>query len=168
MNFKAFFLSLILPVALLGQVAVAKEEAAPAPVQLTPVQQMAEILMQIDQKPTKEQKKALEALANNKMMTEHIRNLAGTIKNINGTVQDQDKPRVYAVLRAIVAGDDERELAKILLKFNGKADAKLLKRLEKLMPPKPAPAAKEEAKPAEKEKKEKGKEKKAEEEKGKK
>ncbi len=140
MNFRTLCLSIILPFALLSQGVQAQDEAATSPT-LTPVQQMAEILLNMKEQPTKEQKKALETLANSNAVTTHVRNMAGVVKNIKGRVQTGDKPRLYSVFRAVSAADEERELAKIINKFNGSADSVLQTRLQRLLPPKPTPGA---------------------------
>lgn len=135
MNYKALCLSIIIPLALAAQSA-----QADAPVT---IQQMAKILLEIKQKPNKEQKKTLEGISNSTGVTANEQRLAKAILKIDGKLDSAGKAPVWEVLRSVNASEGERELAKILNSYNTKSAAPEKTRLKSLLPA--APVAKTKA-----------------------
>lgn len=99
------------------------------------VQQMAEILLAMETKPNKPQHDVLKLIASGTNVTENEQNLAKAMLNINGTITAEDKQMVWSVLRGISASEGERELAKIINRFDEKASKSDQGRLTRLLPP---------------------------------
>ncbi len=124
MNYKALCLSIIIPLAIAAQTA-----QADAPVT---IQQMAQILLDIKQKPSKEQIKTLEGISPSRGVTANEQRLAKAMLGIDGKLTD--KSAIWEVLRSVNASEGERELAKILNSYNTKAAATEKTRLKSLLP----------------------------------
>lgn len=97
------------------------------------IQQMAQILLTMDKAPDNKQRETLQNLANNAASANEQR-LAKGLLSFNGAISDEGKQEVWAVMRQISAADSERELAKIINRFEGKANADDKARLNALLP----------------------------------
>lgn len=129
MKLNVAILSLLLTLGLALQTATA---ASPA------IQQMAEVLLNMDNAASEAQREALKPIAEGRNVTANEQAMAKAILNINGKLAREDKQLVWGVLRDIGAFEAEKELAKILNGFKAPASPGLRKRLGKLAPPAPA------------------------------
>ncbi len=138
MKLKALILSLLIPMSLALQPASAASVA---------IQQMAEILLNMENTPTPAQHEVLRQIADGTNVTANEQALAKAMLNMNGSVKAEDKDLVWGVLRDVGAFEGEKELAKVLNQFDTNANPGLRKRLQKLLPPQPKPEPAAEAPP---------------------
>lgn len=124
MKLKVLFFALALPFAINVQIAHAESSQA--------IQQMAQILLNMDKTPNKQQQETLKNLANNAASANEQR-LAKGLLSINGAISDEGKQEVWSVLRQISASDSERELAKIINRFDDSASNADKERLNALL-----------------------------------
>ncbi len=127
---KALVLALLIPLIFSAQTAVAASSSSA-------IQQMADVLLKLQIAPDAPQRQTLKQIASGTNVTRNEQNLAKAMLNMKGSIQPEDKQLVWGVLRDINAGEDEKELAKLINRFNDKADKTDKARLNKLLPPKP-------------------------------
>jgi len=92
----------------------------------------------------------LKPIADGINVTADQQKIAQTMLNMDGTIKSDDKKLLWSVLRHVGASEDDRELAKVLNKFDTKATEMEKHRLSHLLPPKPKKAKKSPAKAAKK------------------
>lgn len=124
MKLKALCLALAIPFATSIQTAHAEASLA--------VQQMAQIMLKMNKTPDAQQRETLQNLANTAASANEQR-LAKGLLSFDGHLSDEGKQEVWGVLRQISATDGERELAKIINKFEGTAGADEQARLNALL-----------------------------------
>ena len=98
--------------------AFATQPAAHAADTSLAIEQMAEIMLNIDAKPDKDAQVVLDDIAKDNASTYNERILATTIKNMDKKIRPDDKPTVLKVWTSPAASEAERQMAKILLRFN--------------------------------------------------
>lgn len=125
MKLRALCLALAIPLFTAMQTAHAESSLA--------IQQMANLLMKMEKNPDAKQRQLLQDLANNAPSVNEQR-LAKGILTIDGSLSDEGKQEVWGVLRQVTAADGERELAKVINRFNGSATAEEKARLTALLP----------------------------------
>ncbi len=125
MKLRALCLALTIPFAAGIQTAHAETSLA--------IQQMAEIMLKMNKTPDNKQREVLKSLANNAASANEQR-LAKGLLSFNSTLNDDGKQEVWAVMRQISAADSERELAKIINRFEDVATQSDQARLNALLP----------------------------------
>jgi hypothetical protein len=111
----------LLSVTFLFAAAIAGHPAAHAAGDATvAIEQMANIILKLDAKPGKDAKLTLDDIANDTGSTYNERILATSIKNIDKKIRSDDKPPVLKVMTSPAASESERQMAKVLLRFNEK------------------------------------------------
>lgn len=84
------------------------------------MEQMAEILLSLEAKPGSDAQLTLDDITKDNASTYNERLLAGTIKHLDKKIRAEDKPTMLKIWTSPAASESERELAKILLRFNDK------------------------------------------------
>lgn len=97
------------------------------------IEQMAEIILQMESKPTEEHKLTLEDIANDNASTNVERSLAKSIISIEGKVRPENKPEVTKVWTNPAASEEERSIAKAILRFDETIDNKTKEMLGQLV-----------------------------------
>lgn len=82
------------------------------------IEQMAEIMLELEAKPGKDAQMTLDDIAKDSASTGNERLLASTIKNMDKKIRPDDKPSVMKIWLSPAASESEREMAKILLRFD--------------------------------------------------
>jgi len=83
------------------------------------IEQMAEIMLGLEEaRPDIDAQMTLDDIAKDSSSTENERLLASTIKNMDKKIRPDDKTSVMKIWLSPAASETERELAKILLRFN--------------------------------------------------
>lgn len=112
MKIKQLTISTLFAATLAMQGAAQAEEATLA------IEQMAEILLKLEAKPDSDAQLTLDDIAKDNASTYNERLLAGTIKHLDKKIRAEDKPTILKIWTSPAASETERELAKILLRFN--------------------------------------------------
>jgi len=97
---------------------LAMQPAAQAADATLAIEQMAEIMLKLEAKPGADAQMTLDDIAKDSASTENERSLASTIKNMDKKIRPDDKPRVMKVWLSPASSEFEREMAKILLRFD--------------------------------------------------
>ena len=97
------------------------------------IQDMAEILLTMENRPNDEQRSLLEEIAESRSDTLNIQNMAKAMVNMEGKVRPNDKKLLWQVLQGINTGESEKELAKLITAFDTKASKTQAKRLSRLL-----------------------------------
>jgi len=82
------------------------------------IEQMAEIMLGLEARPDKDAQMTLDDIAKDSASTDNERLLASTIKNMDKKIRPDDKPSVMKIWLSPAASETEREMAKILLRFD--------------------------------------------------
>ncbi len=82
------------------------------------IEQMAGIILKLDAKPDQNAQMTLDDISRDSASTDNERLLASTIKNMDKKIRPNDKPRITKIWLSPAASETEREMAKILLRFN--------------------------------------------------
>jgi len=82
------------------------------------IEQMAEIMLELEARPDKDALMTLDDIAEDSSSTDNERLLASTIKNMDKKIRPDDKPSVMKIWLSPAASETEREMAKILLRFD--------------------------------------------------
>lgn len=82
------------------------------------MEQMARIVLTLEERPGEDAKLTLDDIARDSASTYNERILAGSIKNLDKKIRPADKPTVLKVWTSPAASETEREMARILLRFN--------------------------------------------------
>jgi hypothetical protein len=96
------------------------------------IQQMAQIMLKMDKAADNQQRETLQNLASNAPSANEQR-LAKGLLSFNGGLTEEGKQEVWTVMRQISAADGERELAKIINRFQGSASTDEKARLNALL-----------------------------------
>ena len=88
-------------------------------------EQMAEIILGMNNKPGKDARITLEDIAKDNSSTGNERSLATIIMNMESKIHPDDKPVVMKIWLSPSAAETERSLAKALLKFEQQPDEKV-------------------------------------------
>jgi len=123
----------LLSVTFLFAAAIAGHPAAHAGDATLAIEQMANIILKLDAKPGEDAKLTLDDIANDTGSTYNERILATSIKNIDNKIRSDDKPPVLKVMTSPAASESERQMAKILLRFNEKPSDKAKQMISQLM-----------------------------------
>lgn len=108
----------LMATALIGAAALTAQPAALAAETSLAMEQMAQIVLNLEQKPDADAQHTLEVIAEDSASTYNERVLASSIKNLDKKIRPDDKPTVLKVWTNPAASESERELARILLRFN--------------------------------------------------
>ena len=81
------------------------------------IEQMAEIMLELEAKPNQDAQMTLDDIAKDSASTDNERLLASTIKNMDKKIRPDDKPSVMKIWLSPAASETERQMAKILLRF---------------------------------------------------
>ncbi len=108
----------LLSISILFSAVMAMQPAAQAADTTLAIEQMAGIMLTIDAQPSEDAQRTLDDIANDSASTYNERILASTIKNMDKKIRPDDKPTVMKVWLSPAASETEREMAKILLRFN--------------------------------------------------
>jgi hypothetical protein len=114
MKTKIVSLSILFAAALATQPAVQAADTTLA------IEQMADIMLNIDAKPSGDAVQTLDDIAKDSASTSNERMLASTIKNMDKKIRPDDKPTVMKIWLSPSASENERSMAKILLRFDEK------------------------------------------------
>ena len=82
------------------------------------MEQMAEIMIELEAKPNEDAQLTLDDITQDNASTYNERLLAGAIKNIDKKIRPEDKPTMLKIWTSPAASETEREMAKILLRFD--------------------------------------------------
>lgn len=123
MNNKIILATMLLLAAMIGS---PKIFAGPA------AQVMAEVLVNLDHRPTDAEKAQLQQMVNDPNLSEQKRTLAKALLNMNHKISAEDKPKVAAIAKDANAGQEDRELANILLNIQHHPSAADKEKLRKL------------------------------------
>lgn len=82
------------------------------------IEQMAEIMLELEAKPNQDAQMTLDDIAKDSASTNNERLLASSIKNMDKKIRPDDKPNVMKVWLSPAASETERQMAKILLRFD--------------------------------------------------
>ena len=82
------------------------------------IEQMAEIILELEARPDQDAQMTLDDISKDSSSTDNERLLASTIKNMDRKIRPDDKPQLMKVWLSPAASETERELAKILLRFD--------------------------------------------------
>jgi len=115
MNSKRLSLSLILTATLLQWLAL--HPVAHAAGSTLATEQMAEIILGMSNKPSRDALITLDDIAKDSSSTGNERTLATIIMNMESKIRPDDKPVVMKIWLSPSASETERSLAKALLKF---------------------------------------------------
>ena len=105
---------------MLFAIVFALQSAAQAEETTLAMEQMAEILLSLKAKPDPDAQLTLDDISEDNASTYNERLLAGTIKHLDKKIRAEDKPTMLKIWTSPAASESERELAKILLRFNDK------------------------------------------------
>lgn len=109
-----------LAISMLFATTFALQSAAQAEETTLAMEQMAEILLSLEAKPGPDAQLTLDDISKDNASTYNERLLAGTIKHLDKKIRAEDKPTMLKIWTSPAASESERELAKILLRFNDK------------------------------------------------
>lgn len=109
-----------LTISMLFAIVFALQSAAQAEETTLAMEQMAEILLSLKAKPDPDAQLTLDDISEDNASTYNERLLAGTIKHLDKKIRAEDKPTMLKIWTSPAASESERELAKILLRFNDK------------------------------------------------
>lgn len=112
-----------LSLAVLLAAALAVHPAAQAADTTLAMEQMARIVLNLEEKPSEDARLTLDDIAEDSASTYNERILASSIKNLDKKIRPDDKATVLKVWTSPAASETEREMAKILLRFNEKPTA---------------------------------------------
>jgi len=87
------------------------------------IEQMAEIMVSLENTPSEDDKITLDDIANDYSSTDAERALAQAIMHMDTKLRPEDKPNVTKVMVSPAASENERAMAKTLLRFDGKPSA---------------------------------------------
>ncbi len=82
------------------------------------IEQMAEIILELDARPDDDAQMTLDDISKDSASTDNERLLASTIKKMDKKIRPDDKPSILKIWLSPAASETEREMAKILLRFN--------------------------------------------------
>lgn len=108
----------LLSISMLFSAVVAMQPAVQAADTSLAIEQMAEIMLVIEAKPNEDAVQTLDDIAKDSASTYNERMLATSIKHMDKKIRPDDKPTVMKIWLSPAASETEREMAKILLRFN--------------------------------------------------
>lgn len=104
--------------AVLLTLVLAAQPAAQAADTTLAMEQMARIVLTLEERPGEDAQLMLDDIARDSASTYNERVLASSIRNLDKKIRPDDKPTVLKVWTSPAASETERAMARILLRFN--------------------------------------------------